>query len=174
MIRAIVAGLIAGLLVVGGASFAKGGSGAHDYPEATSYTVSDDAMGDVDAALERARANGKRVLLVMGANWCHDSRALAGWLESETIAPMVEREYELVFVNIGMPQKGGGHNLEIARRFGLGDLPGTPNLLVLTSDGVLVNAETATTWRNAASRPHDNIYDELVLLSEAPAPDKAT
>jgi thiol-disulfide isomerase/thioredoxin len=138
------------------------------YPEARSYAVSEDAMGDVDSALARASASGRRVLLVMGANWCHDSRAIAGWLESPRIAELVEREYELVFVNIGMPQTGDGHNLAIARRFGLEELPGTPNLLVLTADGTLVNPDSATTWRNAASRSESAILAELERLADAP------
>ena len=166
-----MAGIIAALMLAGCATVAKTvASAAHDYPEARSYAVSDDAMGDVDAALARAAASDKRVLLVMGANWCHDSRALAGWLESERIGALVQEKYELVYVNVGMPQQGDGHNLGIARRFGLDDLPGTPNLLVLTAEGELVNADTATTWRNAASRSEDAIYEELAKLAEATAP----
>ncbi|MEE4200799.1 thioredoxin family protein [Erythrobacter sp.] len=168
MIRAVLAGLLAALVIVGGAGLAQGDTGAHDYPEARSYQPSDDAASEVEAALARAAASGKRVLLVMGANWCHDSRALAGWLETERFARLIEREYRLIFVNIGMPQSGDGHDLALAARFGLDDLPGTPNLLVLTADGELVNGATATTWRNAASREGDAIYDELVRLSEAP------
>ena len=180
MIKPILAGLGAALLLVGCATVADRVSdgvahATHDYPEARSYDVTEDPMGDVDAALARAAANGKRVALVMGANWCHDSRALAGWLASDRISALVEERYEVVFVNIGTPQsEGDGHNLHIARRFGLDELPGTPNVLVLTAGGELVNADTATTWRNAASRSHDNIYDELVLLSDSPAPDKVT
>lgn len=167
MIKPILAGLGAAVLLVGCATVAgEVAHGSHDYPEARSYAVSEDAMADVDAALARATENEKRVLLVMGANWCHDSRALAGWLESERIGALVEDRYELVFVNIGMPQQGDGHNLHIAQRFGLQDLPGTPNLLVLTADGELVNADTATTWRNAASRSEAEIHDELATLSE--------
>ena len=135
------------------------------YPEARSYDAARDASGDVDAALERAMTSGKHVMLVMGANWCHDSRALAGWLETPRFQELVDAEYELVFVNVGMPQTGDGHNLEIAQRFGLEELPGTPNLLVLTPFGTLVNADTATTWRNAASRSEDEIYGELVRLA---------
>lgn len=165
MIRPLIAGLTAGLLVTGCATMTGGDHVAHAYPEARSYAVSEDAMADVDAALARAAETDKRVLLVMGANWCHDSRALAGWLESERIGALVEQRYELVFVNIGMPQQGDGHNLGIARRFGLDDLPGTPNLLVLTAEGELVNGDTATTWRNAASRSEDAIYDELAMLA---------
>jgi thioredoxin-like negative regulator of GroEL len=135
-------------------------------PEARSYLVSENASADVDAALARARQSGKRVLLVMGANWCSDSRALAGWLATDRFAELIERKYELVFVNIGMPRSGDGHNLGIARRFGVQELPGLPNVLVLTSDGVLVNPTTATTWRNAESRTGDAIYDELATLAD--------
>ncbi|MCK0127297.1 thioredoxin family protein [Erythrobacter sp. F6033] len=144
-------------------------SDAAYHPEARSYLVSGDAMADVDAALVQAKQNGNRVLLVMGANWCHDSRALAGWLETERFSHLVAEKYELVFVNIGMPQTKDGHNLEIAKRFGLDDLPGTPNVLVLTANGELVNADTATTWRDSASRSEDAIYDELALLAHKDA-----
>ncbi|QFT78930.1 thioredoxin family protein [Erythrobacter sp. THAF29] len=137
----------------------------HDYPEARSYIVSEDPEGDVDAALARAAENDKRVLLVMGANWCHDSRALAGWLGTQRFSELIEDRYELVYVNVGKPQEGDGHNIDIARRFGVADLPGTPNVLVLTHKGELVNADTVTTWRNAASRSENEIFDELAKLA---------
>ncbi|MEM7665118.1 MAG: thioredoxin family protein [Pseudomonadota bacterium] len=167
MIKALFSGVLAALLLAGCATVAnKVAGGSHDYPEAESYIVSNDAEADVDAALARAAENDKRVLLVMGANWCHDSRALAGWLETERFQALIESEYELVFVNIGMPQTGDTHNLAVAQRFGLEELPGTPNLLVVTSSGELVNADTATTWRNSASRSETEIYDELAMLAE--------
>ncbi len=170
MIKPVLGGLFAALLLIGGLGIAKaltGGAvgGGHDYPEARSYTVSDNAMGDVDAALTLAEENDTRVLLVMGANWCHDSRALAGWLATDRFKALIADKYELVFVNVGMPQEGDGHNLAIAQRFGVDDLPGTPNVLVLTAEGDLLNAETATTWRDAASREEDAIYNELAMLA---------
>ncbi|MEL7446752.1 MAG: thioredoxin family protein [Pseudomonadota bacterium] len=165
MIRPILGGLGGALLVGGCAAAISAAGGGHDYPEARSFAVSQDASADVNAALGRAAESGKRVLLVMGANWCHDSRALAGWLATPRFRSLIEAEYELVFVNIGMPQSEDGHNLAIATRFGLEDLPGTPNLLVLTAEGQLVNADTATTWRNTASREEDTIFDELAALA---------
>jgi len=170
MIRAILGGIVGAVPLIAAAALLTAASGGgHDYPEAESYIVSDDAMGDVDAALARASESERRVLLVMGANWCHDSRALAGWLGTDRFATMINANYELVFVNIGMPQTEDGHNLAIANRFGLTELPGTPNVLVLTPEGELINAETATTWRNAASRGGDAIYDELVMLAKKAA-----
>jgi thioredoxin-like negative regulator of GroEL len=140
------------------------------HPEARSYAVVPDAMADVDGALARASASGKRVLLVLGANWCHDSRVLAGWLETPRFAALVAERYELVFVNVGMPQTGDGHNLAVAQRFGLAELPGTPALLVLTAEGAPVNLDTAASWRNAASRSEDAILAELAALADRPTP----
>jgi hypothetical protein len=139
------------------------------HPEARAYAASPDAMADVDAALARASARGTRVLLAMGANWCHDSRALAGWLETPRFAALVAQRYEVVFVDVGSPQTGEGRNLEIARRFGLESFPGTPAVLVLTPDGMLINRDTAQSWRNAASRSEDAIYTELAALAAIPA-----
>ena len=138
------------------------------HPEARPYAANADAMADVHAALTRAAASGKHVLLVMGANWCHDSRALAGWLETPRFAALTAASYELVFVNVGVPQTGEGRNLDIARRFGLEDVPGTPAVLVLTADGKLVNRDTAASWRNAASRSEEAIYAELAVLAGTP------
>ena len=136
-----------------------------DHPEARSYDAARDASAAADAALVRAAQRDTRVLVVLGANWCHDSRALAGWLETPRFAALVADKYELVFVNVGMPQTGDGHNLHIARRFGLEAMPGTPALLVLRPDGSAVNLDTAASWRNAGSRSEEAIFADLTALA---------
>ncbi|MEP1420858.1 MAG: thioredoxin family protein [Erythrobacter sp.] len=165
MIKAIVSGLLAALVVIGGAALAKG-DGDHDYPEARLYYVSENAMADVDAALIRAAENNTRVLIAFGANWCHDSRAFAGWTTSERIGGMISERYELVFVNVGMPQQGDGHNQHVLQRFGIAEQEGTPLVLAATAEGEVLNADTAQSWRNAASREEDAIYNELVMLAD--------
>jgi hypothetical protein len=142
---------------------------AAEHPEAALYTVSADPVADVDAALAHAAQRDTRLLLVMGANWCHDSRGLAGWLETERFAALVAQHYELVYVNVGMPRTGDAHNLHIAQRFGVQQFNGTPAVLVVTPEGLLVNPDTATTWNDAASRSEDAIYQELHQLAHAPA-----
>lgn len=139
------------------------------YPEERAFLVTPDPGAQVDAALARAQERGTRVLLVLGANWCHDSRALAGWLATDRFRALVAERYELVFVNVGMPQTGDGHNLALAERFGLTDITGTPSLLVVTADGRLLNGDTARSWRNTASRSESAIYDELLDLATRPA-----
>jgi len=124
------------------------------HPEARPFEESADATAQVDAALARAQLNEKRVILVMGANWCHDSRGLAGWFAQPRFAAMLEAKYELVYVDVGHRDR----NIDIARRFDLKSIKGTPTVLVLSSSGDLLNRQSAPKWRDAASREQDDIF----------------
>jgi hypothetical protein len=42
-------------------------------------------MADLSAASETARESNKLVLVIMGANWCHDSRSLASRINKEPL-----------------------------------------------------------------------------------------
>ncbi|MDN3646497.1 thioredoxin family protein [Pontixanthobacter aestiaquae] len=136
-------------------------AGKADHPEARLYDASINTKVAVDAALLKAEAEDRLVMIVMGANWCHDSRAFAGWMETPRFQKLIADHYELVYVNIGMPQTGDGHNLEVGERFGVTDIEGTPSVLIISPLGQLLNADTAKAWRNAASRSEDAIYEEL-------------
>lgn len=106
------------------------------------------AMADVDAGLERAKTEGRNLLLVLGGNWCHDSRGFAQKLADPMIAPVIDAAYVVVFVDVGQRDR----NLDVARRFGVRDLIGTPTLLVVSPAGALLNAGSVHDWRDAASR----------------------
>ena len=145
------------------------------HPEARPF---DESVSDALYAqeLEQTIAQlvpGRRVLAVFGANWCHDSRALAGWLTSPGFEPLLRDHFEVVFIDIGTPQTDKGRNLDLAARYGVSDIEGTPNLLVIDSDGALVNTpESAKGWRNAASRSEEAIYAIIeTYASEAGALD---
>jgi len=124
------------------------------HPEARPFDAAADAAALVDDALARAAENDQRVLLVLGANWCHDSRGLAGWFAEPRFAAMLAAKYELVYVDVGHRDR----NLDIAGRFGIKTIKGTPTVLVLSSDGALLNRTSAPKWRNAASRSEDDIF----------------
>jgi hypothetical protein len=129
------------------------------HPEKLVYSVERDAKADVDSALGSAQVSGKTVVVIMGANWCHDSVGLAGWLGTPRFADMTRDRYDIVYVDVGTPQIGKGRNLDIAERFGIKKVKGTPLVLVLSPDGKLLNSKKdAASWRNAASRSEDDIY----------------
>ncbi|MEH6790168.1 thioredoxin family protein [Parasphingorhabdus sp.] len=124
------------------------------HPEARVFDDRADAAAEVDAALALAQQSGKRVMLVLGANWCHDSRGLAGWFAEPRFAAMLDAKYERVNVDVGYKDR----NLAIAPRFGIAEIKGTPTVLVLSPEGQLLNRKSAPKWRNAASREPDDIF----------------
>lgn len=131
------------------------------HPEGAIFDPSLDASAAVDTALAKAAAEDRLVLLVMGANWCHDSRALASYLMEPELAAVLDEKFEPVFLNVGLPQTGDGYNLDIAERFGVTPA-GTPNVLVLNGEGELINTpQDAVSWRNSASRSSAEVLETL-------------
>ena len=124
-----------------------------------------DPMPAIDAALAASSRSGKRVLLVMGTNGCHDSAWLANLIATDRFAP-VRARYQIVFADIGMPHVAGlGRHPEVPKRFGF-RIKGTPTVAVLDAKGHVLNRKAAPKWRNAASRSDDDIYDELIEEEE--------
>ena len=132
-------------------------------PEARPFDSNADAQTGVDAALARAKAGSRMVMIVMGANWCHDSRALAGWLAQPHFAAMVVSRYELVFVDVGYKDR----NVDIARRFGIKSIKGTPTVLIVDGNSRLLNKTVAPKWRNASSRSQQEIYKAFAEFTPA-------
>lgn len=113
------------------------------------------AQSAVDDALAKAAASGKRAIIVMGANWCHDSRALAGWFETSRFQTLLNENFEVRYIDVAQKNR----NIDVAQRFGLDEIVGTPTIFVTNSNGDVLNLETAPTWRNAASRSEDEIFE---------------
>lgn len=121
------------------------------------YEADRDATEDVAAAQQLAKDTDKKALIVMGANWCHDSRALGGHFQTDRFKALLQEHYSLVYVDVGRKNR----NLDIARSFGLDGIVGTPTVIIQDNEGEVLNLETAVTWRNSASRTADAIYEEL-------------
>lgn len=123
------------------------------------YDPTKDAASELEFAQKSVAISGKRLLVILGGNWCHDSAALANMLDSQRFVGMVTRNYEVLFVDVGIPQRGKGRNLDIAKRFGIKKVKGTPTLLVISPQGKLLNSKKdAVSWRNAASRDEDDVF----------------
>lgn len=134
------------------------------HPEARPFDEKADATAQVDAALSRAKATNRLAIIVLGANWCHDSRALAGWFGTPRFAGMIAGRYELVYVDVGQKDR----NLDLARRFGIKTLKGTPTVLIVNGDGKLLNgAKDAASWHNASKRSEEDIFRAFAEFTPA-------
>ena len=139
----------AALALAGSASAAMAASAPHlaepsfaalAQPLPYPYDEAGNATGDIDAALGRAKAAHKLLLIDMGGNWCGDCRVLAGTMALPDLAPFVARHFEVVMVDVGRFSK----NMDVARRFGARRPAGVPALLIVdpASGALLDNGHT--------------------------------
>ena len=120
--------------------------GAETDPDGRLYQPSTDPLADVQQALDRADEGDRLALVVLGANWCHDSRALASRLHRPPLAEVIQQHYELVFVDVGYYEKGR----DVLQQFGVAHFYATPTVLIIDpSNRALVNDEDRHMWSNA-------------------------
>lgn len=113
---------------------------AHDPPPeiARPYAEGVDAQAEIDAAV--ASADGKRVLLVFGANWCPWCRRLEHTFRNDPrIAATLAEKFRLVHVDVG--PRDSSVNRELARRYGDPLSKGLPCLVVLDERGAVEHVQ---------------------------------
>ena len=131
------------------------------------YNETADARHDVNAALERAKAAHKLLLIDMGGNWCGDCRVLAGTMELPDLAPFVARHYEVVLVDVGRFTK----NMDIARRFGATPPHGVPAVLVIDPQtGRLIDKGRTENLADARSMSPQVLADWLAQWVRSASP----
>lgn len=130
-----------------------------------------DAEAEVNAALAAAQTSGRHVMIVLGGDWCHDSMAIADLFAQDRFQTMLNARYEIAWVHV--PFDPTARSIAVAHRFGLGDIVGTPTVLILTPAGQPINLDDAPTWRNAASRKPEAIYRHFARAVAPVAPPAA-
>jgi thioredoxin 1 len=96
-----------------------------------------DAKKDIAAAVKEAAKDHKNILLVFGAQWCFDCFALDYRFHERDIAPLVENNYHVVDVDIGIRDK----NADLAAKYHT-SIEGVPSLAVLDSTGRLLYGQS--------------------------------
>jgi protein disulfide-isomerase len=107
----------------------------------------EDTRAAIEAACRRAGAEGKRVAVVFGANWCPDCEAFKRALGHRLVAPIVDPHFVVVKVSVGNRDR----NLDLMAEYGMNVGSGIPSVAVLEPDGSLVVAQRDGEFRNASS-----------------------
>lgn len=127
------------------------------------YFPADDAMADLAASFASARENQRLLLVIFGANWCHDSRALASRLYQEPLASLINEHFETLFVDIGYLEKGK----EVISSLGVPVYYATPTVLIIDPvTGQLLNAYNRHQWANAAGISMEESLEYFRLFAD--------
>jgi len=127
------------------------GAGAAALP----YDESADAKAALQQALSSAGSDQRQVLMIFGANWCEDCRALDLALKSGRNAEQMAREFRVVKVDVGRFNR----NLDLSRAYGDPVGKGIPAAVVLSPDNRVLYATRAGELANARRMSESGIYD---------------
>ncbi len=119
------------------------------------YDASADAKAALHGALAAAREDKVPVLVIFGANWCEDCRALDVALTTGPNAGWMAREFKVVKVDVG----NFNRNLDIARAYGNPIKKGIPAAVVLSADEEVLYATRAGELADARRMSETGIHD---------------
>ena len=126
------------------------------------YDEHADAKAELAQALMAARTDHVPVLVILGANWCEDCRALDAAIKSEKTAQLMASRFKVVKVDVG----NFDHNLDIAAAYGNPIKKGIPAAVVLSPDNQVIYATRAGELADARSMSETGIYDFFVKVSQ--------
>jgi uncharacterized protein YyaL (SSP411 family) len=116
------------------------------------YDPSVDSRKEIAAALQEAKKDNKRIILVYGGNWCFDCHVLNYWFHQPGIVETVEQNYHVVHVDIGRFDK----NLDLAEKYGVTIKKGVPAVAILSPLGKVLFSDTTGQFENARGmNPND-------------------
>ena len=130
-------------------SLAAGIAAAADKP----YDEAADAKAQIAAALRDAAAAHEPVLLIFGANWCPDCRALDHALKTGRNAELMGK-FKLVKIDVGHFD----HNVDVSTAYGDATKKGIPSAVIVSPDNRILFMTKAGELADARSMSEDGIY----------------
>ncbi len=119
------------LLLVSGVAFTKG-----------IYSDVTNPKSDIETALESSAKDGKKIMLIFGADWCPWCNLLAKYIKEEgKVKTVLEKHYRVVKVDVGK----WNANMDLVEKYKVNRKAGIPSLVVLDEKGKwLAFQETGT------------------------------
>ncbi len=113
-----------------------------------SFEPSDNDLQRVQDALERASQNDKLALVVLGANWCHDSTGFLSKSYSPEVKPILDQNFETVLIDLG----NYDDKTAITAMFDYPIYFGTPTVMVVEPNSKrLLNEDSLSLFNQADS-----------------------
>ena len=129
------------------------------------FKTHDNVQAQVDMARTNAVNNDKLLLLVLGAQWCHDSRGLAHKFSSDEMQTILKQRFETVFVDVGYYKD----LRELTAQFGYPGYFATPSVMVIDPESKQVlNMQSMAMWNSADSVPSNEVLAYFSSVGSEP------
>lgn len=119
------------------------------------YDEAADAHQDLQRAFDAAAKAQRPVLIIFGANWCKDCRALDTALKTPANAELIGKEFVVVKVDVGNFDR----HLDIAERYGNAIKKGIPAAAVVSPKQELLYTTRAGELADARGMSDTGVYD---------------
>lgn len=127
------------------------------------YSASADAKADIQTAFAAAGTAHQSVLLIFGANWCEDCRALDHALKTGRNAERVAGRFKVVEIDVGNFDR----NLDVVAAYGNPIKRGIPAAVIVSADHRTLFATRAGELANARTMSEDGVYELLSHAADA-------
>ena len=127
------------------------------------YDEAADAKADIRAAVAQSKSDHRPVLVVFGANWCPDCRALDIAMKDGRNAQLIASEFRVVKVDVGRFDR----NVDIAAGYDVPLKKGIPAVAIVSPEGRAVYATKAGELADARGMSEDGIYQIFRKAPEA-------
>ena len=121
------------------------------------YSETADPTTDIAAALHKASAEHKRVILDFGGDWCGDCQVLDIYFRQSPNAALLANNFVLVHIYIGQMDR----NLDVAAKYGVPVTKGVPALAVLDSSGKLLYSQQTGQFENMRNMSASSVTEFL-------------
>jgi hypothetical protein len=128
-------------------------------------------VANMEATRQKAAADNKLAMYILGANWCHDSTDFAALLKDPAVAPIIKQGYNVQFINVGYLQ----YIREYVSLYEVPVIYTTPTVMVVEPhSNTLLNRASLPYWGAASSGQPQDVIDYFGQFSTGTPPPHPT
>lgn len=117
-------------------------------------------LDQYETSLATANSQNRKLIVIFGADWCPDCRALDGILAEPDIKAILDAEFVMMKVDVGRFDK----NLSLNEKLGNPIQNGIPSLVVVSPKGELITSTKGGEFSNASKMTKEQVLEYLYQL----------
>lgn len=121
---------------------------------------SDIILSQYETSLAKANSQNRKLIVLFGADWCPDCRALDGIFADPETKILLDTQFVVMKVDVGRFDK----NLGLNDRLGNPIQNGIPSLVVVSPNGEIITSTKGGEFSNASKMTKEQVLEYLYKL----------